>query len=40
MNLFTETDTDIESKLRLSKRKWGKGINWEYEINRCTLIYI
>ena len=34
----TEIETDIENKFMVTKR--GKGINWEFGVNRYTPLYI
>ena len=43
MNLFTNRNrlTDMENKLKIVKGEMGMGgKNWEFGINRYTLIYI
>ena len=32
--------TDLENKLMVTKRESGEGINWEFGINRYTLLYV
>ena len=43
MNLYKEKEqtTDIENKLMVTKqeRKGKEGINWEFGVNRYTLLY-
>lgn len=36
----TNRVADIENNLMLIKRGSGRGINWEFEISRFTLLYI
>ena len=42
MNLFTKQNrlTDMENKLMVIKEERGRGINWEFGVNRYTLLYI
>ena len=35
----TETDSDIENKLVVTEGERGGGTNWEFGINRYTLLY-
>ena len=37
----TETKWDIENRLVVEKRVGGgRGMDWEFEISRCKLVYI
>lgn len=36
----TETDTDIRIDLWLPGGSCGRGVDWEFGINRCTLLHI
>ena len=40
MNLFINRNrvTDIENIYK--EERWGKGINWEFETDRYTLLYL
>ena len=39
--LIYETDSDIENKLMVTKGEGdGGGINWEFGISRCKLLYL
>ena len=35
-----EIDSQTENKLMVTKRESGEGINWEFGINRYTLLYV
>ena len=43
MNLFINRNriTDLENKLTVTKgERDGGGVNWEFGITRCTLLYV
>ena len=41
MRCYTETDSDIENRLVVAKGEGvGRGIEWEFEVGRCKLLYI
>ena len=39
--LIHETNrlTDVENRLVVAVAKWGGGMNWEFGVSRCKLVY-